>query len=370
MKRLCIFSFFNSEGRVYGYVKKLLAELATVSQRVIIVVNGQIEKSGIEILTQYSKEIYVRKNKGYDAGAYTDVVLNYLNGKIDGYDEIVLCNDTFFGPFESMQKIFYEMEKHDIDFWGLNYIERKMLSHIQSFFYVFRNSIISSGDLLSFFVDNSDLQTEELINIYGRFEVGLFDFLVKRKYRFDSYSKTGMKNIYCMPDECIVSYGLPLLKKKFFTPDCFDEKKFEVIINYLTQNTEYDVDLIFDDIENRRELFDRTKQFSNRKIKEMEQCKYTLREFENLIEEKNFYLYGTGILARDLFFLVVRYMRGFQGFVVSDEKWEDKSVLGFPVKKYTEIDKNEMVILAVSKKNEIEIKQAIGENKNLISIWE
>ena len=70
MKRLCIFCFFDREGIVGKSVEYLLDELRRNSDRLLIVVNGSIQADSKKILETYSKDVVVRENIGYDAGAY------------------------------------------------------------------------------------------------------------------------------------------------------------------------------------------------------------------------------------------------------------------------------------------------------------
>ena len=96
MKRLGIFCFYDKEGIVDTYIEYLLSELMTVLDRLIIVVNGQVNEDGKRIFAHYTNDLIIRENRGFDAGAYADVILNVLGDDIRDWDELVLCNDTFF----------------------------------------------------------------------------------------------------------------------------------------------------------------------------------------------------------------------------------------------------------------------------------
>lgn len=81
MKRLCIFCFYDSKGIVDKSVEYLLGELLLNSDRLVIVVNGNIEDNSKKILEAYSKDVVVRENAGYDAGAYKFAIFKYLKLK-------------------------------------------------------------------------------------------------------------------------------------------------------------------------------------------------------------------------------------------------------------------------------------------------
>lgn len=370
MNRLCIFSFFEKRGEVHKSVEIVLEELLSVSQRIIVVINGHIKKDSILILEKYTQEIIIRNNQGGDAGAYADIMLNYLGEEIKQYEELIFCNDTFWGPFVPFTKIFDIMDREKVDFWGLNYVDRKMLSHIQSYFLVFRERIISSGDLLSYFYENSTLQTEELINIYARFELCLFNYLVSKKYKFGSYSATKLIDIYNRPDVGIIDYNLPIIKKRFFSETCYDDEKFMHIVEYLKKESSFNLSYLINESQKIQTLMASNECLNQKKKDSMDQCAYSMQNFCNLFRNKKIFLYGTGITARYFFFLCVREFSGFQGFVVSDEKYQEEQVLGYPVIKQSKVKKDSIIIMTVTKSNEDEIREKISHKDNLISIWE
>ena len=51
--------------------------------------------------SRYTNEIIIRENSGFNAGAYADVIVKVLDDEIRDWDELVLCNDIFFGPWLS-----------------------------------------------------------------------------------------------------------------------------------------------------------------------------------------------------------------------------------------------------------------------------
>ena len=78
LNRIAIFSFYDSEGIVYDYVEYYLNELKKNVARLVIVINGQILENGEKKLGVFTNEIIVRKNVGYDAGAYKECIINYI----------------------------------------------------------------------------------------------------------------------------------------------------------------------------------------------------------------------------------------------------------------------------------------------------
>ena len=138
MERLGIVSFYDGEGVVDGSVEYYIKSLCDVVSEIIVVVNGNISNIGQIQLDHIADECIIRQNTGFDAGAYKEVLCrqNFVQ-KMKEYDEIVLCNDTCFGPFKSFSGIFAEMEHKKVDFWGLDFVENKVADYLQSYFLVF-----------------------------------------------------------------------------------------------------------------------------------------------------------------------------------------------------------------------------------------
>lgn len=92
--------YYDAEGIVDESVVYYIKSLKSVVSRLVVVVIGNIDDKGKEKLDWIADEILIRENVGFDAGAYKAVLCSPdFMEKIKQYDEIVLSNDTCFGPF-------------------------------------------------------------------------------------------------------------------------------------------------------------------------------------------------------------------------------------------------------------------------------
>ena len=120
MKRLGVFVFYDKQGIVDHYVEYLLDGLKEHMSRLVIVCNGLLTDQGRNRLNKYTKEIYVRENTGFDAMGYKLAMTSYLGWKeIEQFDEVLLFNDTFYGPVYDFSEMFAAMEHVSCDFWGI-----------------------------------------------------------------------------------------------------------------------------------------------------------------------------------------------------------------------------------------------------------
>ena len=118
MKRICIYLTFDSQKIVDRYIGYMLKELKTCVDYLAVVCNEDNVVQGKNVLQQYANVIFYRENIGLDAGGFKDALTKFIGWKkILEYDELVLVNDSLFGPFSSMKNIFYIMEKVPVG-WG------------------------------------------------------------------------------------------------------------------------------------------------------------------------------------------------------------------------------------------------------------
>ena len=104
--------------------------------------NGPIQTEYLRELDRYVTQIYYRDDYGFDAGAFRDFFLRYCTEyELREWDQIVIFNDSFYGPFTGWDDLFTRMEQEKLDFWGL-LDESKLIDGIKyhylcSYFLVF-----------------------------------------------------------------------------------------------------------------------------------------------------------------------------------------------------------------------------------------
>lgn len=379
MKRLGIFSFYDKEGIVDSYIEYLLSDLKENLDKLIITVNGIVNHDGLKILENYADQVLIRENKGFDAGAYKDVFVNILGeDEIKKWDEIVLCNDTFYGPFISFKTIFNIMEQKKNDFWGLNYVDRGFLSHIQAYFLVFKKNIIKSGDLFVYVSNYVDSETTELFDIYASFEVGIFSYLKRRGYIYDSFAYTNNCDIYADAYICVKKYNLPILKKKSFSVQSFSESIIN-LLNYIQMNLGYDINHIISSANrlyknqlNVNSILDGKRNDCvslGTRVPDVFVSEDEILEF--IQTHTNIYIYGTGRIARKMWFCFHMDIEKFGGFIVSDDQIIEKDKLyGYPVKHYKDVEEGVSILLCLGLENSKSVIQDLKEKDDILFLWD
>lgn len=374
MKRLCIFCFYDKNGVVDSYIEYLLNDLRSCSAYIIVVVNGFVNFDGRLILQKYSNQIIIRRNMGFDGGAYKEILTCYMSlEELKRYDEIVLCNDTFYGPFIPFEKIFKKMENQVCDFWGLNYIDNIIAEHIQSYFLVFKKGI-RKEDLLEFFEMCVDKDSVRVTDLIAQFEGGMFSFLKNKGYKSGVYTQPNNVDIYVSPNYAVKEYGFPIMKKKCFDYATYHEDNVVDLLQFLFFNAKYDISMI---LENAKRLYDfecnQRQLLFHTSDKIEEKMAFVLNipreDILNFLgRQKSVYIYGIGNFGKRFYYGYHYLINNFCGFIVSsDQETAGISIQGYPVLRITDIkDKGIGIVVALGRANTDEVRPSLKEFENVL----
>lgn len=270
-KRLGIFVFYDRDGIVDEYVTYLLRALRQELDRLVIVCNGVLQPEGRRRLEAFTQEVYVRENRGYDAAAYRAAFEQYLGWRqLEGYEELVLCNDTFYGPFWPLRTVFDRMdERPELDFWGLTVHARMeaggwqesrygcLPEHLQSYFLVVRSRLLHAQAFREFW-RKVPREPDTVRETISEFEVRFTHAFSRLGYRWAPYADTrslddrgGMTpvnpNVYNCA-ELVERFRCPILKRRAFT-DTIQEMTTDNgnparALAYVASHSDYDISMI------------------------------------------------------------------------------------------------------------------------------
>lgn len=228
MNRLCIYVTYNKENKIEPYVGYMIKALREHVTTLYVVCNYSKIMEGIKYVEPYADGIFYRENKGYDAGAYKDMLCTILGwDRIYQYDELILVNDSFFGPFYDLGRCFAMMEQQNSDFWGMTTspageykdVGYKYDPHVQSYFLVFNRQIIMSNAFKDFWeeLDYPEKFMDAVINFEVKLNLRLNEQGFISSSLTDVWEMTFLKDenpiLHCVPD-LIRDHDFPILKKK------------------------------------------------------------------------------------------------------------------------------------------------------------
>ena len=139
-KRICLLAGYDKNNTIEDYVVFLVQELSKISD-VYYFADGEMPAAELSKIRPYTEYAESAPHQGHDFGSW-QYLIHYIGwNKIGQYDEMIICNDSIYGPMTSMQDIFDYMELRGYDFWGLteNYHSNY---HLDSYFMVFNNDIL------------------------------------------------------------------------------------------------------------------------------------------------------------------------------------------------------------------------------------
>ncbi|MGO4679826.1 rhamnan synthesis F family protein [Microbacterium sp. 2MCAF23] len=167
-RRLLIYVVYDPRGDVEDYVLHALTALRAHSARILVVVNGSLTERGHERLATVSDEVVERENRGYDIWGYK-FGLDHVGDGIAEYDEVVIANDTWYGPVRSFADVFERMDERAVHFWGLTDHARVephpfthtgyLPYHLQSYWVAVRRDMILSPEWAEYWRDLPEMTT-------------------------------------------------------------------------------------------------------------------------------------------------------------------------------------------------------------------
>ena len=272
VRRAGVFVFYDRDGIVDRYVEYLLRDLRKNLDQLAVICNGKLSAAGREKLKNLCDQLYVRENTGLDAAGFQEGILLVFGWKqLEQYDELVLANDTFYGPFRPFSEIFEEMSARDIDFWGLTeHLEAASAgfnaigicpSHLQTYFMVIRHSMLKSREFHEYW---------EKLPVYNDFsqvvkkhETVFTQHFRDRGFRGEAFvDMTGLRgtaasNINCYafaPGQLVREHRFCAIKRKNFVLEQSEllvhsgGEELRAALDYVQYETDYDVELIWENL--------------------------------------------------------------------------------------------------------------------------
>lgn len=172
MTRLLLYVHFNKYNKISQYVDYQLEQLRPLFSKILFISNSQLELEDIDDLKTKNliDDFIQRDNIGFDFAAWRDGLNTIGYDNLSDYDSITMMNDTCFGPLWDMTSLYQKYEQDDtVDFWGMtNHRQTKQFAeHLQSYFMVFKRSVLSSFAFLEFWKNVQDFTVvQDVIRCY------------------------------------------------------------------------------------------------------------------------------------------------------------------------------------------------------------
>ncbi len=271
-KSTCLFVHFNSDMRIEQYVITYLEHLSDIGFDISFISNSPIKQEYRNLLIERVKNcrIFERENKGADFGAWKWAIENNLIP--DDTDNLLLTNDSIYGPFFSLKSIFETMlSKSEIDFWGLTDSYQGGW-HIQSYFLCLSRKAFTSNVFKKIFnQDFSELSKPQIIE-NGELELtrslsgaGLKGAAyVPYDQLSQDFEEWNTKNpTHFFWDHLIEQFNFPFVKKELILQNPENIQNTIKLFPLIQKHSSYSIDNIKQSISGYLASFDSSNTFSN-----------------------------------------------------------------------------------------------------------
>lgn len=149
-RRLAIVAYFQAEGRVFDYHRRLLQDLRSQGLGTVLIRNGSENlPSFLDAARDLADLVLVRENTGLDFSAWLSII-QLLGDGLRELDELFFVNDSVVGPLFPLSEAFTRMAARDCDFWGMTDSWGRAY-HLQSYFLCFKQAALRSTALRDYF---------------------------------------------------------------------------------------------------------------------------------------------------------------------------------------------------------------------------
>lgn len=237
MKRYALFVLHDSEG-IRPFVWRYLHELYSVCDEVFIVVKNNLSNSDCASLNAIASRFFFI-NPTSDLAASYALGVQQLNDLLPEHDELILADDSCYGPIYPIEEIFSQMADSACDIWGILPTEAIFTaSSIQ--FFVLRKPVLQSSAWKAF-LNNSQspfLLSETMWH---------YESLCQN---VEPYSNAALEGI----DDLVIHQHCPLVMRECFFTDYANHitnrrgNSVRKTFDYIHEHTSYAIDLIWDDL--------------------------------------------------------------------------------------------------------------------------
>jgi lipopolysaccharide biosynthesis protein len=199
-RRLVLFAHYDVNNIVSDPDLYLTRELATVCSDLVFVTNSVLSVDEMKKLRPFCSQLLARNNTGFDFAAWRDAIETLGWNALRSYDEVVLANNSCYGPIFPISEMFSAMTKKPCDFWGVTgfpraenspraeaafLLDRTIPAHLQSYFLVLKANVVGSEAFAQFWrrVENGD----NFLQVVARYEIQLTETLARAGFEWNCY---------------------------------------------------------------------------------------------------------------------------------------------------------------------------------------
>lgn len=173
MKRAVIFAHYDFQNIIDDYVIYYLKQLKYITNKIVFVSDNNLSQTETDKLSDIADVVIAMRHEEYDFGSYK-YGYKALRNELADFDELILCNDSCFGPFWDLSSYFEKMQPFNYDMWGM--IGQ---TFVQSFFLVLKKRVFLSNYFQEFM--NGICHQQNKTDVVEKYEKGLTNLILAHK---------------------------------------------------------------------------------------------------------------------------------------------------------------------------------------------
>ncbi len=231
-RRTAVFAAYFPTGRIPETTLLYLRALREVCDEIVLVANGPVLPGETEKLRGLVRAARLRRHTGYDFFSWRlGIAWARSLGLLDAAtaDELVLANDSCYGPALPFPPAFSSMENRPCDFWGMTANKGFVgVPHIQSYFVVFRRRVLDDAAFDAFFDAVEPIGNRW--HVIVRYEAGLTRALERAGFSWETLAPRAFVDQHrVMPTKrplaLMRDFGVPVVKAKALAGDMADDRR-------------------------------------------------------------------------------------------------------------------------------------------------
>jgi hypothetical protein len=174
--KIVLFMHFDSGGRVRRQLLDYMRDLAENGRSIVFVSNSrQLTPAALAAVRELCAAVIIRRNIGYDFGAWADAI-HRLGLPRAETEEVILANDSVFGPLLPLGDTLRKLKYDTTDIWGLTE-SWQVRYHLQSFFLAFGPTALRADAFGKFWRDVRPVPAKSYI--VRAYEIGVTQAMIK-----------------------------------------------------------------------------------------------------------------------------------------------------------------------------------------------
>ncbi|MFT4306908.1 MAG: rhamnan synthesis F family protein [Microbacterium sp.] len=225
-KRLLVYVVYDPRGDVEEYIPYALDKLRPHCSHILAVANGGLSDVGRDRLRPVVDQLIERENRGFDIWGYK-TGLDAMADRMAEFDEVLLVNDTWFGPVRPFAPVFERMERRPLHFWGMTdhmrvephpFTQTGYLPyHLQSYWVAVRRQMVETEEWKAYWRDlpEMDSYSDAVVKHEGVFTEHFTNLGFSGEVAFPTLTDK-VENHAVLYAEQLLDAGCPTLKRRPF----------------------------------------------------------------------------------------------------------------------------------------------------------